>query len=360
MIAANPQNANSISRLQWLTPIFTVCFLCLLTLGAVHATGLPGTAVDTSVIPAINIPSGNRDDEPLPYYKISKDTYFLYANISELNKQNRGFNGNAGFVVTAEGVVVIDSLGTPKLGRRLIATIRKVSNLPIRYLIITHHHPDHYFGAIAFRQIPGIKIIAHEGILDYLNSGNMQLSADFRRELLGADMEGFQAAKPDIALGGLPYKAYSFALGGKTFAVYNTGKHHSFGDLVVHQVDAGNIWISDLAFNQRTTFMGDGHSAEILEAITWLQKKFPDIKLVIPGHGSAQTAPFAMLHKTYDYIERLRSKMRYAIESGLGIDEAVKRSDFEEWHGTRLYRENHPRNAHFIYLEMEQEVFFGK
>ncbi|MHB8167403.1 MAG: hypothetical protein ACYDDT_11645 [Sulfuricella sp.] len=49
-------------------------------------------------------------------------------------------------------------------------------------------------------------------------------------------------------------------MGGKTFAVYNADHHHSFRDLVVPRVEDRVLWISDLAFNNRSTFMGDGHS----------------------------------------------------------------------------------------------------
>ena len=314
-------------------------------------------AVDTTVIPVTVIATADADSKPLPYYKIAPNTYFLYGNIAEVDDKNRGFNGNAGFVVTREGVVVIDSLGTPRLGKRLIATVRKVSKLPIKYLILTHNHPDHSYGAIAFKKLPGIKIIGHKGTLLYLNSDNLAGSVAFRRSFIGPDMKGFKGVTPDILVGGKRFDHYDFSLGGKTFAVYNTGQHHSFGDLVVHQVEDRQLWISDLAFNNRSTYMGDGHSGEVLEAMDWLRKSFPDTRLMIPGHGSAQTAPFPMVEKTYSYVKRLRDQMRDAIKDGQDLATAVRLSDFKDWHDSPLYHENHKRNASFIYLEMEQEAF---
>ena len=314
-------------------------------------------ALDTSAIPVTVIAASDADSKPLPYYNIAPDTYFLYANIAEVDAKNRGFNGNAGFVVTNEGIVVIDSLGTPRLGKRLIATVRKVSKLPIKYLILTHNHPDHSYGAIAFKSIPGIRVIGHEGTLKYLDSENMHGSVTFRRSFIAPDMKGFKGVAPDILVGGKRFDHYDFKLGGKTFAVYNTGQHHSFGDLVVHQVEDRQLWISDLAFNNRSTYMGDGHSGEVLEAMDWLRKSFPDTRLMIPGHGSAQTAPFPMVEKTYNYVKRLRDDMRAAVKSGQDLATAVKASDFADWHDAPLYHENHKKNANFIYLEMEQELF---
>lgn len=318
---------------------------------------LPPKAVDTSEIPEIVISANDADKLALPFYKISGNTYFLYGNIAEIDDKNRGFNGNAGFVVTPEGVVVIDSLGSPRLGKRLIATIKSVTSRPIKYLIITHNHPDHSYGAIAFRKLPGIKIIGHEGTLDYLNSENFQNSLAFRNNLIAQDMQGFTGVAPDILIGGKHYNKYSFKLGSKTFAIYNTGQHHSFGDLIVHQVEDRQLWISDLAFNNRSTFMGDGHSAQVLAGIDWVRQQFPDIRLMIPGHGSAQSAPFPMLDRTYQYVKRLRDEMKTAIASGQDLADSVRRSDFEDWHNTPLYFENHKKNANFIFLEMEQESF---
>ncbi len=337
------------------TILFSCLLLCMLSLAQAE---LPARqAVDTSAIPGTVISAKDADNKPLPYYKVATDTYFLYGNIAEVDEKNRGFNGNAGFVVTGDGVVVIDSLGTPRLGKRLIATVRQASKLPIKYLILTHNHPDHSYGAIAFKNLPGIKIIGHEGTLQYLSSENMAGSVAFRRGFIGPDMKGFKGVTPDILVGGKRFDKYSFTLGGKTFDVYNTGQHHSYGDLVVHQVEDKVVWISDLAFNNRSTYMGDGHSGEVLEAMDWLRKNFPDTRLMIPGHGSAQTAPFPMVEKTYSYVKRLRDDMRDAIKSGQDLASAVKASDFADWHDAPLYHENHKKNANFIYLEMEQELF---
>jgi hypothetical protein len=52
--------------------------------------------------------------------------------------------------------------------------------------------------------------------------------------------------------------------------------------------------------------------------------------------------------------------MRAAVEAGLDLESAVRQSDYEDWHATPLYHENHKKNANFIYREMEQEVYFGK
>lgn len=292
--------------------------------------------------------------EPLPATRIAPGTYAVYGHIAEVDVKNRGFNGNAGFVITRDGVVVIDALGTPLLGKRLLATIRRKTAKPVKYVILTHNHPDHSYGAVALTAA-GARLVAHAGTRDYINSSNLDASAAFRRAIIPADMAGFRAVPPDIVIDGPPFSRQVIKLGRHRFEIYNTGSHHSFGDLVIRQVPENIVWIGDLAFNGRTTFMGDGHSAATLAGILWLQKRFPDARLMVPGHGPAQRPPFPMLEQTYGYVERLRSMMRKAVENGTLLEDAVAQCDFPDWKNVRLYEENHRKNCNFVYQEMERD-----
>ena len=325
--------------------------------GAAPGSVLPSTAIDTTEIPAINIAADASADQPLPVYRIGENSFFLFGNIATVDEKNRGLNGNAGFIVTPEGVIVIDTLGTPRLGQRLIATIRAVTDRPIRYVIITHNHPDHAYGSAAFQGLDGVTIITHKGSLDYTQSDIQTRSVEYRRVLLGDDMEGFEPVSADLYLDLPRFGSHRIALGDQLIDIYNTGRHHSYGDLVVHQVRDGILWISDLAFNQRTTFLGDGDSRQILEAQDWLMSRFGDAKLMVPGHGSPQRPPFPMVENTHRYIERLRESMRKAVENDIPLLDAVDQADFPDWRDTRLYESNQRANANFIYREMEQQFF---
>lgn len=318
---------------------------------------LPKKAIDTTEIPNIVLKASDRDDQPLPYFQLKKNVYMFFGNIAEVDEFNRGWNGNAGFIVTSEGVVVIDSLGTPRLGRRMIATIKSVTQKPIKYLIITHNHPDHSYGAVAFRKLGGVTIIAHQGTRDYINSDQMDGSVAFRRSFINADMQGFEGIPPDITISGKRFSTYDLKIGSQTFHIYNVGQHHSAGDLVVHDEKNNVVWISDLAFNQRTTFMGDGNSKQAIEVQDWLLRRFADASLMVPGHGSAQSKPFPMVRKTQSYMKRLRKRMLEAITNNVDLFDAVKNSDFSDWKNTRLYELNQRTNANFVYRELEMENF---
>ncbi|MFP3873666.1 MAG: MBL fold metallo-hydrolase [Thiohalophilus sp.] len=330
----------------------------LLNPGVVAADwDFPENVIDTRQLPHFSLKNDNDADTPLPVYQLTRQTYFLFGTISNLNKDNRGWNANAGFVVTDEGVVVIDTLGTPRLGRRLIATVRSVTDKPIRYLIITHNHPDHAYGAAAFQSLDAVTVIAHPGTRDYNNSSTLEESVAYRREQLAGDMQDFSPPGADQYIEQSRFNKEVIELGEQRFEIYNTGRHHSYGDLVVYQPAEKLVWISDLAFNQRTTYMGDGDSEQILEGHEWLMDNFSDARLMIPGHGGPQTEPFPMVSKTRDYVQRLRREMREAVEQGVSMQDAVSNTEFEDWEDIRLYEDNHSANANYIYREMEREFF---
>jgi glyoxylase-like metal-dependent hydrolase (beta-lactamase superfamily II) len=318
---------------------------------------LPAKAIDVTGIPDMKIEADAADSRALPVYPLTDNSYFLFGNISTLNENNRGFNANAGFIVTDDGVVVIDTLGTPKLGKRLISSIRCITDKPIKYLIVTHNHPDHAYGAAAFLDIKGITIIAHPGTADYNHSATLESSVEYRRDMLPNDMAGFKPLTAKSYLQAKPFDKQRITLGKEVIDIYNTGRHHSYGDLVVHQVNQNILWISDLAFNQRTTYMGDGHSEQILAAQDWLLKNFKDVQMMVPGHGSAQTAPFPMVAKTREYVTRMRNAMKDAVENGVSMLDAVQDVEFEDWKNIPLYEQNQRANANFVYREMEKAYF---
>ena len=106
------------------------------------------------------------DDPALPCYRIGAATCLLPGNIAHVDVEKRGWNGIAGFGVTRDGVIVIDTPGTPRLGRCQLAIISAVPDPPVRDVIVTHDHPDHAYGVAAYRSFEGVTVVAHAGRLD--------------------------------------------------------------------------------------------------------------------------------------------------------------------------------------------------
>jgi len=107
------------------------------------------------------VPAWAVSDIVLQPLQVGPNTWAVVGEAGVASAANRGFNSNAGFVVTSVGVVVFDALGTPVLGQALIDAVRRVTTQPIRRLIISHYHADHYYGMQAFKAA-GVEVWAHE------------------------------------------------------------------------------------------------------------------------------------------------------------------------------------------------------
>ena len=120
-----------------------------------------------SLLAALLVPLHLHQLLPIASSAVSRTPTYVARRLAEgvyavLGDTGRGSEGrpNAGFIVTSEGVVVVDALASPQQGESLLAVIRRTTAQPVRWLILTHHHPDHHFGAIVFRRA-GAKVIAH-------------------------------------------------------------------------------------------------------------------------------------------------------------------------------------------------------
>ena len=101
--------------------------------------------------------------------KILPHAYYFRGHTGMADPANQGFMSNAGFVVTPDGVVVFDALGTPALGQPMIYAIRTVTAQPIRRVIVSHYHADHFYRLQAFKAV-GAAVWAHENGRQYLSS----------------------------------------------------------------------------------------------------------------------------------------------------------------------------------------------
>jgi glyoxylase-like metal-dependent hydrolase (beta-lactamase superfamily II) len=269
-----------------------------------------------------------------------------------LGDAGRGVEGrpNAGFVVTTDGVVAIDALASPRQGEQLLRTIRGVTDRPIAWLVLTHHHPDHHFGAVVLRKA-GARVIAHPDKRALASEGGEDaLIADWVR-VVGLDaMRGFEFADtPDRPV----TAADTLRLGGKTIVVTHPGPGHSAGDLLVWLPEERVLFAGDILVEDGVSMVVDGNSSELLRVLDTVVGLHA--RVVVPGHGAIPSRPADLIRTTRDYLSGLQTDMRAAVEQGVPMRRAMAALPPADSTRPVSLNSRKRRNAARVYVEEERK-----
>lgn len=310
--------------------IYLLC-LSMLFCGSAFASNYPPVSVSMQAI------------------KVSAHVYYV-SGTAGIATDNEGFVSNSAFIVTDEGVVVFDTLGSPSLAVKLLQVIRKITDLPVVRVYISHYHADHIYGAQIFEEL-GAEIVAPDGSSDYLQSDVAIERLQERRNSLGPWVNSdTRLVEPDRYL----LDEESFELAGVKFRVLNVGSAHSEGDLVMWIENEKILLSGDIIFEGRIPYLGSTNTARWLEVLQNMQSQ--DVEAIIPGHGQAASDPLKLIKLTFDYLFYVRQKMANAVENWIPFDQAYDEVDWAQFIEFPAFFEANRRNAYSVYLSLEEEA----
>jgi glyoxylase-like metal-dependent hydrolase (beta-lactamase superfamily II) len=287
--------------------------------------------------------------QPIRAVPVADGAYVLQGAAALGSATNRNFIANASFVVTPEGVVVIDALGSPPLARELLAEIRRVTAAPVRYVIVTHYHADHIYGLQVFED-EGATIVAHRAALDYLGSEAAQQRLQHSRDTMAPAIDAqTRLVPPRRVLDG----PVTLSLGGTDFVVRPVGPAHTPEDLVVWVPQRRLLVVGDLVFRGRLPYVGLADSRRWIATLDTLLGY--GAAVVVPGHGPVSTEARTDLQFTRDYLADLRRTMGAAAHALTPFAEAYARTDWSRWQQVPMFEAAHRANAYNTYLLMERE-----
>jgi glyoxylase-like metal-dependent hydrolase (beta-lactamase superfamily II) len=280
--------------------------------------------------------------------RVTDRVFYVEGLLGVASRDNQGFNSNAGFVITDEGVLVVDALGTEPLGRSLVAAIRTLTTRPIRRVIVTHYHADHFYGLGPLKDA-GAEIWAHHLGREYLEQQAPARLEQRRRDLAPWVDERTRLVPADRWLPG----DMSFTLGGLDFDVVYMGPAHAPDDVVVILRQERLIFCGDIIVSGRIPFVGEADSRRWLSAIDRLLALRPVI--MVPGHGPVSRDPARDLVLTRDYLLYLRQQMGRAVADLVPFDQAYAATDWSRYAGVPAFEAANRINAYGTYLLMEKE-----
>lgn len=289
--------------------------------------------------------------------------YYVIGLSGVPGAENEGHTSNAGFVVTDAGVVVLDALGTPAAGYRLLQRIREVTDKPIERVVISHYHADHVYGLQAFEEHAGDPPVwAQTLALGYIDGTaasqgeNAQQRLEQRREALFPWVdEHTHIVSPDHTFD----DELTFELGGVNFVLKHLGPAHAPDDSIMLVKEYGVLFSGDVIYKGRVPFLDspETDTKHWLQGLKYLTELKPQPRYVIPGHGEPSDNVSKAIAATHDYIKYLREAMRKAVADFVPFDEAYAATDWSAYKDLPAFDASNRGNAYRIFLEMEAETF---
>jgi len=282
--------------------------------------------------------------------KVGDHSYYVQGLPGAASSENQGYMSNAGFVVTNNGVIVFDSLGSPPLAQEMVKAIGKITKAPIKRVIVSHYHADHIYGLQIFKAL-GAEIWAHKLGQAYLTSDEASLRlAQRREELFPWVDENTQLLPADKWLEG----DTDFEMGGLHFQLRYIGPAHSPEDMAMYVKEDQVLYSGDLIFKGRVPYVGNADSQAWLAALDKLIAIKP--KFLIPGHGAASSTPAKDMTLTREYLTYLRKAMGNAVENFVPFDEAYAQTNWKKYEKLPAFEAANRSNAYNTYLLMEKEA----
>jgi quinoprotein relay system zinc metallohydrolase 2 len=275
--------------------------------------------------------------------EVAPGIHFRRGLDEDATATNNDAIANIGFIVGREAVCVMDPGGSLRDGQNLRAAIRKVTKLPIRYVVLSHVHPDHIFGAGAFLEGDKPQFVGHKNLPNALAQ-----RGEFYKNNLDKILK--TNAGPVVAPTLLVEDATQLDLGGRTLQLKAHGNAHTDCDLTVLDPQTGTLLLSDLLFVERVPSL-DGSLKGWLKELENL--KTVGAKRAVPGHGPTGVDWPSASRDLERYLGTLLRETRQAIAKGVDIDRAAQTVGLSERGKWKLFDDYNGHNVTRAYKELE-------
>jgi cyclase len=215
-----------------------------------------------------------------------------------------GAGGNSTFRITPEGIILVDGkLPGEANHNALMALIKGVSNQPVKFLIVTHHHADHTGNNQRFIDA-GAQVVAHENLKSNLVTYESNP----------------KPAPPTITY---PGTAYTVKLDGATAELHHFGRAHTSGDTVVYFPDSKVVCVSDVVTTGKTgpliDYAGGGSAADWTNVLAAILKL--DFDAAIPGNGDVLTKADVQAYK--NKFDTVMARAKELVKQGVPQDQLL-------------------------------------
>ncbi|HET7192801.1 MAG TPA: MBL fold metallo-hydrolase [Pseudolabrys sp.] len=258
---------------------------------------------------------------PIVLQQVAPDLYFLDDYDSS----------NAGFLVTDEGVLVIDTRQHPRDGQNLIDRIRKITDKPIKWVVNTHFHGDHFLGNPAFKAI-GATIVAHKDTAALMQK---TFSKEIARRGKFFESRGYDPGEVTLVLPDVTFdSSMTIRLGGKEIQLLYLGPGQNPGDTFV-LIPHDRVIYTPGAFARRS-WANIAFTPSVESWIKLLNEvASKDVDKILPPHGEVATR--ADVVEMAKFIADEYAEVKEAVAKGMSADDAAKTLTFPQYKDYKNY-----------------------
>jgi glyoxylase-like metal-dependent hydrolase (beta-lactamase superfamily II) len=271
------------------------------------AASLLLAALSTAVLAAPAVTPATVRDYAMKPQKLAPNVYAVITPARDFpTADNKGWNSNAGFVVTSTGVLVFDTGSSEVIGEALRKVIRKVSPKPVRWIVNSHGHGDHWLGnqAVADRDTV---IYASAKVRDRIQREGKDWVR--RMHTMTGGLTGESTVRAPTQVVQPPHKD---VLGGVKVELIASGDSHSPGDLLLWLPEQKILFAGDVVYSDRAPATFDGQFPQWVEFLRVLEALKP--KSVVPGHGKVMGVE--AIKRQREYFEVIWEQARKGVAAG--------------------------------------------
>jgi cyclase len=242
--------------------------------------------------------------------------------------------GNAGFIITRDGVVVVNTTNTPFNARALLYEIRQRTELPVRYVINTNASPDVMLGNEAFEDFKPVILSTPEAALamrQYQEAFSSRIEGDWK---IAASMRGIHPVPPTQTFD----KETTLQLGGQQIKLISLGDNISPGDAAVYLPGSKVLFLGNVFENEYIPRIGSANIDHWIETLHQVESW--DVDVYVPGHG--QPSGKAGVQEFGQFLAWLSGQVRSGLQRSMTLPQ-IQNSlvPFQKvhWHAPELESE---------------------
>ena len=258
---------------------------------------------------------------------------------------------SSGIVVGDDSVMVIDAQPTPAMAQELIGRVARVTDKPIKYVLLSHYHASRSLGASAYKDATILASDTTRGLVAERGKQDMECE-------IGRFPRLFGAAE---SIPGLTWPTLTFPdelsvwLGRREVRIIHIGRGHTAGDVIAVVPDAGVVFAGDLVEYSTANYCGDAHFNDwpaTLDRLAELQAN-----AMVPGRGAPLATPQAVaeaIGSTADFIATLYGSVQESVAKGRSLKDAfdfVRLAMDPKFKAFALYEHRLPFNVTRAYDE---------